>query len=227
MNRSSRVVGFMAVIVMFSTVAALAQRRERNAENVPAADAPAAGQQGENPPPPGIGVPVNLLMQVLDIDGDGELSKKEIAAAAKSLRKLDTDHDGKLSREELMPAGPPPAMGAPGAAPRGFGGAPGPAPGGFGGAPGAAPGGFGGAPGAARGGFGGAAGGAGGFSRAPGAGLPPQAGRLMGFDRNKDGRVTRDELPEEMHALFERLDLDRNGSVDARELRAALGDGGR
>ena len=74
------------------------------------------------------------------------------------------------------------------------------------------------------GGFGGGRavqGGAGGFSQPPGNGFPPQTSKLMGFDRNKDGRLSREELPEQFQPLFERLDMDRDGSVDIRELKAA------
>ncbi len=51
----------------------------------------------------GLGAAANPLMQALDTDGDGVLSKKEIGAAAKSLRKLDANRDGKLTPDELAP----------------------------------------------------------------------------------------------------------------------------
>jgi Ca2+-binding EF-hand superfamily protein len=41
------------------------------------------------------------LLRVLDTDGDGKLSKEEIAAASESLRKLDKDNDGEVSQREL------------------------------------------------------------------------------------------------------------------------------
>jgi Ca2+-binding EF-hand superfamily protein len=43
-------------------------------------------------------------MAALDMDGDGELSAKEIENAAAALRTLDTNKDGKLTRDELFPA---------------------------------------------------------------------------------------------------------------------------
>ena len=47
--------------------------------------------------------PVNPLVEALDADGDGEISAQEIANAAAALKKLDKDSDGKLTQEELRP----------------------------------------------------------------------------------------------------------------------------
>ena len=46
--------------------------------------------------------PIPVLM-ALDVDRNGEISTKEIEAAAQALRKLDRNRDGKLTTEELMP----------------------------------------------------------------------------------------------------------------------------
>ena len=168
----------------------------------------------------GMAGPVSPLMQVLDSDGDGTISAKEIKAAVRSLKTLDANRDKMLTPDELAPGDAAGMMGmgrAGGGARGGAGGAGGDARGGAGGAAGA---GFGGA-GAGGLGGGGASGGAGGFSQPPGKGFPPQTGKLMGFDRNKDGRLSREELPEQFRPLFERLDLDHDGSVDVRELKAA------
>jgi Ca2+-binding EF-hand superfamily protein len=47
------------------------------------------------------------LFRALDIDGDGKLSRQEMAAAAASLRKLDLDDDEMIDFQELFPAGVP------------------------------------------------------------------------------------------------------------------------
>ncbi|HJT30783.1 MAG TPA: EF-hand domain-containing protein [Pirellulales bacterium] len=62
-----------------------------------------AGQAGPGPVAAG-------LLRALDHDGDGQLSKEEIAAASASLLALDKDGDGALNRVELMagPASTPP-----------------------------------------------------------------------------------------------------------------------
>jgi hypothetical protein len=41
----------------------------------------------------------------------------------------------------------------------------------------------------------------------------------MAFDRNKDGKVTRDELPERMHGLIARGDTNNDGALDRDEIR--------
>lgn len=53
------------------------------------------------------------------------------------------------------------------------------------------------------------------------AGADPQqlAAQLMRFDRNGDGVLTPDELPERMQSLFARADLNKDGKLTADEIR--------
>ncbi len=65
-------------------------------------------------------------------------------------------------------------------------------------------------------------------SRPPGAGRPqgsPQGGgfsvaRLMGFDQNKDGKVSRDELPIQMQRMLDRADTNGDDAIDQEEAKA-------
>src|SRR5262245_51683698 len=43
--------------------------------------------------------------------------------------------------------------------------------------------------------------------------------RIMAFDKNKDGKVTKDELPERMHDLITRGDTNKDGALDKDEIR--------
>jgi hypothetical protein len=43
--------------------------------------------------------------------------------------------------------------------------------------------------------------------------------RIMAFDKNKDGKVTRDELPERMHHLIELGDTNKDGALDRDEVK--------
>src|SRR5262245_3393233 len=43
--------------------------------------------------------------------------------------------------------------------------------------------------------------------------------RIMAFDKNKDGKVTRDELPERLHHLIARGDTNKDGALDRDEIR--------
>lgn len=47
-----------------------------------------------------------------------------------------------------------------------------------------------------------------------------RAARLMSFDANGDGRVTRAELPEQLRQRFNRMDSNSDGAIDADEARA-------
>jgi hypothetical protein len=43
--------------------------------------------------------------------------------------------------------------------------------------------------------------------------------RIMAFDKNKDGKITRDELPDRMQHLFEPGDTNKDGALDRDEIR--------
>ncbi|MBT4692629.1 MAG: hypothetical protein HOB73_04730, partial [Planctomycetaceae bacterium] len=44
--------------------------------------------------------------------------------------------------------------------------------------------------------------------------------RIKGFDQNNDGKITKDEMPERMQAMIERLDTNKDGAIDNKELAA-------
>jgi EF hand len=44
-------------------------------------------------------------------------------------------------------------------------------------------------------------------------------GRIMAFDKNKDGKVIEDELPERMHHLIALGDTNKDGALDRDEIR--------
>jgi Ca2+-binding EF-hand superfamily protein len=52
----------------------------------------------------------------------------------------------------------------------------------------------------------------------------------MQFDKNRDGKLTKDELPEQMQGFFDRMDTNGDGVVDSAELaelrRSMQGAGG-
>ena len=43
---------------------------------------------------------------------------------------------------------------------------------------------------------------------------------VMSFDKNKDGKVTKEELPDRLHYLFEMGDANKDGALTREELRA-------
>jgi hypothetical protein len=43
--------------------------------------------------------------------------------------------------------------------------------------------------------------------------------RIMSFDKNQDGKVTREELPERMQYLIDRGDTNKDGALDREEIR--------
>ncbi len=140
------------------------------------------------------------IIIVLDINKDGEISKEEMEKAAESLQKLDKDKNGKLTEDELRPD---------------FGRRDGDRRGDFGRRDGDRP--------PRRDGDGPPREG---DQRGPGRRDGDRGGnrggdfveRLMKNDKNKDGKLTKDELPERMQSLFDRIDTNKDKEISKEEL---------
>jgi Ca2+-binding EF-hand superfamily protein len=157
------------------------------------------------------------LLNAIDVNHDGRIDAAELGGAPARLKTLDKNGDGKITRDE-------------GALPAGYGRPAGPGPGaGRAGEPGrgAGPGRAGEPP--ARGGDAGRAAAAGGDERRfevpiPGPTADELLSLLMSFDKNKDGQLSKAEVPERQQGLFERGDTDKNGVLDAAELKKVTAD---
>jgi len=55
-----------------------------------------------------------------------------------------------------------------------------------------------------------------------GRGANPATGRFLQYDANSDGELSAEEMPERMRGMMRDADTDGNGSVNAAELQAAL-----
>ncbi len=44
--------------------------------------------------------------------------------------------------------------------------------------------------------------------------------RMMANDENKDGKITKDELPEFMQQMMSRMDTNEDGAIDKKEVEA-------
>ncbi|MDA0835766.1 MAG: EF-hand domain-containing protein [Planctomycetota bacterium] len=168
------------------------------------------GPEGRGPEGFGGPPPMPKFFKVLDTDQDGRLTKDELAQLADKFAALDENEDGQLDMRELM--GPPPEGRFAGGQlnrGRGFGppegrgpqGRPG-GPGGPEGRPGFGPGG----PGAAG---------------APGRGPNPE-NMLKRFDKNGDGKLSQDEVNENLKKRFDKIDANGDGAIDQDELRTML-----
>lgn len=148
----------------------------------------------------------------LDVNGDGVIDAKELANAVAALKKLDKNGDGRITEDEYRPMRPGGGFGGPGGQGGGQGG--------FGGQGGKSPGGPG---GKGQGGFGGEPGGpegkqgAGGGSNSKVGSEGEFVSRLFQNDKNNDGKITKDELPEAMQSIFERADTNKDGAIDRKE----------
>ena len=186
----------VAVLVHFQTSIAFAQGKPPGA----------GGARG------GHGGGKSALFTALDANGDGAIDAAELANASVALKKLDKNGDGKIAEDEAAPAGGP-GMAAGGAGAAG-GGRPGMR--GRGAAP-AAP-----APAADANNPAPAGGGKGRHGRpASPADTTETVNTLMSFDKNADGKLSRDEVPERMQGLFDRCDKNKDGFLTGDELKAA------
>ncbi len=55
--------------------------------------------------------------------------------------------------------------------------------------------------------------------RLDGLGVDDVVARLMAFDKNKDGKITKDELPERMQFLIDLGDTNKDGALDRDEIK--------
>jgi Ca2+-binding EF-hand superfamily protein len=145
------------------------------------------------------------ILSAIDVNHDGKIDASELANAPARLKTLDKNADAKLTRDE---AGLPPGFGRP-----------------------AGPGGRG-DRGRGEGGRGeGARGGEarGGDERnfevpIPGPTADDLLATLLEWDKNKDGKLQKSEIPERQQGILDRGDTDKNGVLDAAELRKLTAD---
>lgn len=190
------------------------------------------------------------MFDLIDADGDGAITMRELRKAVASLKQLDVDKDGKITKDEAMP-GPGGRVGDPTAMvdralendkdgdgklskdelPRHLAHLLGTADMNSDGALDRAElttalanvrGQFGGGGGGVAG-FGGqqsGVGGGGGNFGRVGGDPRPSAGNLMKYDRNGDGTLSADEVPTQMQGMLRGSDQNGNGQLDAAEVQA-------
>lgn len=156
------------------------------------------GQGGSRGPggPDGFRPPLHPLEEALDTDGDHQLSAKEIENAVAALKKLDKNENGKIDHDELRPRfGGPPGIPDGGGRGPGRGGPDGP--GGRGAGPDGPP-----------------------RDREAGrtGNVDDMLARVLSFDKNEDGKLTKDEIPERMQGMLTRGDTNEDGALDKEEL---------
>jgi Ca2+-binding EF-hand superfamily protein len=142
------------------------------------------------------GSAVNKLFAALDLDGDGVISKTELKKAIVSLKKLDTNNDGELSMAECgiaTDANGKPVADANAANPNGVANDPNANAAGLNGA---------------------------GNQAFNGRGNEAM-GLFLQLDKNHDGKLTRDEVPQQMMPMLSHADLNGDGAIDAQEFAVA------
>jgi len=157
------------------------------------------GPDGQPPGGRGAGfIAMFPVMAALDADKNGELSAEEIANASEALKQVDKNNDGKIDATELRPTPPE---------------------GGFGGRPG----------------FGSPRGDRPEGDRPQGNRRPPMeddasnnrnnadefVARMMNFDKNDDGKLTMDEVPERAQEMLKRADSNSDDTISREELVTA------
>jgi len=167
--------------------------------------------QGQRPA--GIGGGGNEMFTAVDSNSDGVLDAAELANAAAALKKLDKNGDGTITKDEVATTGGFGMGGrggmAPGAATPGTA-TPGTT------TPGSQP------PTAPMSGMGKGKGkGKGGQGPAPSTNPDEAVQTLMQFDKNADGKLSKDEVPERMQGIFENSDANKDGLLSPDEIKAA------
>jgi Ca2+-binding EF-hand superfamily protein len=196
--QTGRPVQSVAILALFSSAALFAQSPPAQTPAAPVAPTPPLMQ-------------ASPLLSVIDVNHDGRIDASELTNAPARLLTLDKNADGKLTRDE---AGLPPGFGRAGGGPGGRAGRGGDdARGGD----------------AGRAGDAGRSGDAGGGDRnfevpIPGPTADELLKVLLTFDKNKDGKLTRAEVPERQQGIFDRGDTDKNGVLDAAELHKLTAD---
>lgn len=144
------------------------------------------------------------IIAALDADHDGVISKQEIANASAALKKLDRNNDGKIDSEEMRPRfggrgpGGPRGRGVGRGGPGDSGGRQNPDGDARRGPPQRGPGGFG------------------------GGDLKAMLKRIMGQDKDGDGLLSGDEIPDRMQPMVERIDQDGDGKLSIKEIEKGL-----